>query len=102
VIYNRFVFNYRNTVPISIVQSVVSYASMSKWHSDRINQVRKNIVGEFIYFIFQRLSELASENETIDLDQYSKIMQLLDLNPNLINVRSKRKRNKQKFCFSGN
>ncbi|CAF0799248.1 unnamed protein product [Rotaria sp. Silwood1] len=58
-----------NMVPISVVQTIVNSASMSKWHSDRINQ---------------RLFELNYETDTIDLDQYSKIMELLDVNPKLV------------------
>ncbi|CAF1209473.1 unnamed protein product [Rotaria sordida] len=58
-----------NTVPISVVQIIVNSASMNKWHSDRINQ---------------RLFELQFETDVIDLDQYSKIMQLLDVNPKLV------------------
>ncbi|CAF2912774.1 unnamed protein product [Rotaria sp. Silwood2] len=56
-------------VPISVVQIIVNSASMSKWHSDRINQ---------------RLFELNCETDIIDLEQYSKIMELLDVNPKLI------------------
>ncbi|CAF1473352.1 unnamed protein product [Adineta steineri] len=59
----------RDTVPISIVKTIVQSASMSTWHCDRISQ---------------RLNELETEIDTIDFDQYSKIMQLLDLNPKLV------------------
>ena len=32
----------RDTVPIAIVQTIVNAATMSKWHADRIGQVRAN------------------------------------------------------------
>ncbi|CAF0807179.1 unnamed protein product [Adineta ricciae] len=59
----------RDTVPIVIVQTIVNAATMSKWHADRIGQ---------------RLFELTLEHEIIDFEQYSSIMQLLDLNPRLV------------------
>ncbi|CAF3540564.1 unnamed protein product [Rotaria socialis] len=68
-IFNQASNEISDTVPISIVQIVVNAASMGKWHSDRINQ---------------RLSELKFETDTIDFDQYSQIMLLLDLNPKLV------------------
>ncbi|CAF1583402.1 unnamed protein product [Rotaria magnacalcarata] len=58
----------RDTVPISVVQTVLNYASINKWHTK---------------WISERLSELMLENETINLDQYSNTMKLLDLNPKL-------------------
>ncbi|CAF1476583.1 unnamed protein product [Rotaria sp. Silwood1] len=58
----------KDTIPISLIQTVLNFVSMNKWHFDRINE---------------KLSELMHENETINLDQYSKTMQLLDLNPKL-------------------
>ncbi len=67
---------------------MINAVSMSKWHLDRITQVSKQAIEkEMFYLIFQRLSHLKIANETIDFDQYSSIMQLLDLNPNLLSVR---------------
>ncbi|CAF4301086.1 unnamed protein product, partial [Adineta steineri] len=58
----------KDTVPISIIQTVLTSVSMNKWHFNQINH---------------RLNELLYENEVINLDQYTHIMQLLDLNPKL-------------------
>ncbi|CAF4114160.1 unnamed protein product [Rotaria sp. Silwood2] len=58
----------KDTIPILLVQTVLNFVSMNKWHCDRINE---------------KLSELMHENETINLDQYSQTMQILDLNPKL-------------------
>ncbi|CAF0795036.1 unnamed protein product [Rotaria sordida] len=66
----------KDNIPISVVQIVLNYVSMNKWHFDRINE---------------RLSELIHENDSINLDQYSHTMQLLDLNPKLapgLNIRT--------------
>ena len=46
---------------------------MSQWHLDRI---------------CQELSKLNMETEVINLEEYSRIMQLLDLNPSLASVRN--------------
>jgi len=62
----------RNTVPISIVEIIVNSASINQWHINRITQ---------------RLNELKIQRNTIDYEQYSTIMQLLDLNPKLLAVR---------------
>ncbi|UJR31120.1 hypothetical protein I4U23_018628 [Adineta vaga] len=59
----------KDTVPISVIQTVLESVSMNKWHFDLINQ---------------NLNEFRHADETISLDQYSRIMQLLDLNPNLM------------------
>jgi hypothetical protein len=43
--------------------------------------------------------ELSHENDTMNLDQYSKIMQLLDLNPKLAPVSNeKSKKSRRNFC----
>lgn len=72
----------RNTVPISIVEIIVNSASINQWHINRITQ---------------RLNELKLERNTIDYEQYSTIMQLLDLNPKLLDVRDQREL--RKVCF---
>lgn len=61
----------RDTVPICIVQTVVNAVSMSQWHLDRIRE---------------ELSKLNMESEVINLNEYFRIMQLLDLNPSLASV----------------
>ena len=44
-----------------------------------------------VFSSFQRLFELTLEHEIIDFEQYSSIMQLLDLNPKLVQVKEKTK-----------
>ncbi len=39
--FKRTLFFYRDTIPISIVETVVNSTFMNKWHSDRIIQVRE-------------------------------------------------------------
>ncbi|CAF1535640.1 unnamed protein product [Adineta ricciae] len=58
----------KDTIPISLVQAVLESVLITKWHFDLINH---------------NLNELQRVNEAINLEQYSNIMRLLDLNPRL-------------------
>lgn len=70
---NIWFCSLRDTVPIAIVETIVNSASIGQWHIKRI---------------IQRLKELKMQRNTIEYEQYSDIMQLLDLNPKLFAVRS--------------